>query len=785
MGQLADERQKIARRSDLAGSERRALLSDATDVWLRGLFLEAVESAKTDASQFALVAVGGYGRREMSLGSDIDVLLVHEPSALRVEEVASAIWYPVWDSKIALDHSVRTIAQARTLARDDFKVVLGLVDARVVAGSTELGESLRSGILGDWRASAGDRLAELHATATQRRSRVGDLAQLLEPDLKEAYGGLRDAVLLRALAASWTVEVPRTSWPAAVATLLDVRDALHARGLRDRLSMQDQDEIASDLSGLLGEDANADDLLRTVYLAARDIAYASDVAWYRALRATKKPASLAPRVLRRLTRRSSSNNNGPERVPLAEGVVLVEGEVSLARGAKPAEDRGLVLRAAAAAAQASAMLAPATVERVSACIPVSEPWNNDLRQSFVSLLGAGKSAVPVLEAMDQAGIISALVPEWEAVRSLPQRNPMHEYTVDRHLVETTVHAAERARDVSRPDLLLVGAFLHDIGKGYPGDHSIVGAEMARDIAERMGFAEEEVNVLDVLVRQHLLLPDVATRRDLEDPATVEAITSRIADVDTLELLHALTWADAQATGPSVRTSWRRRLVSDLVNECKVHMRGEATELRDERGQSAVMADALAETGDTTLRLVPADDGCSIVVSAPDRFGLLATVAGVLTLHRLQVRGARIRTEGGRAAQEWYVRPLFGDPPDERAMASDVRAAIAGDLDVADRLRRRSEGREGRSSGAAPKVIVDTAAANHTVIEVRAHDEPALLHRITSALVASDSLVTGAKIDTLGSEVVDAFFVTDRLGAPLSPDHADAVRTTVQASLEAR
>ena len=219
MSQLVEERQSIARRSDLKGSERRALLSDATDSWLRGLLTDAIAQHGADPAQFALLAVGGYGRREMSLGSDIDVVLVHEPSALRVEDVASSLWYPIWDSKIALDHSVRTIAQARTLARDDFKVVLGLIDARVVAGSTELGESLRTGILGDWRASAGDRLVELHATAMARRSRVGDLAQLLEPDVKEAYGGLRDVVLLRALAASWTVEVPRTEWPTAVSTL--------------------------------------------------------------------------------------------------------------------------------------------------------------------------------------------------------------------------------------------------------------------------------------------------------------------------------------------------------------------------------------------------------------------------------------------------------------------------------------------------------------------------------------------------------------------------------------
>ncbi len=782
MSQLVEERQNIARRSDLKGSERRALLSDATDSWLRGLLTDAITQHRADSTQFALLAVGGYGRREMSLGSDIDVVLVHEPSALRVEDVASSLWYPIWDSRIVLDHSVRTIAQARTLAQEDFKVVLGLIDARVVAGSTDLGESLRTGILGDWRASAGDRLVELHATAMARRSRVGDLAQLLEPDVKEAYGGLRDAVLLRALAASWTVEVPRTQWPSAVSTLLDVRDALHARGLRDRLAMQEQDDIAAEMTELLGNEATADDLLRTVYLAARDIAYASDVAWYRALRATRKPPSLAPRVLRRLTRRSASPSKGPERVPLAEGVVLVEGEVALARGASPENDRGLLLRAAAAAAQASVMLAPSTVERVSQCLPIPEPWNNDVRQSWVSLLGAGRAAVPVLEALDQEGIVSGLIPEWEAVRSLPQRNPIHEFTVDRHLVETAVHAGQRARDVARPDLLLVGAFLHDIGKGYPGDHSVVGADMTRDIAERMGFDPADVGTLELLVRHHLLLPDVATRRDLDDPATVATVVDLVPDVESLELLHALTWADAEATGPSVRSSWRRRLITDLVTESRAQMQGHA---RSTVQESSAVVNALADRGEPSLRLEPVEDGFSIVVSAPDRFGLLALVAGVLSLHRLQVRGARIRTESDRAAQEWLVKPLFGDPPDVRAMASDFRAALAGDLDVEDRLRRRSESPASVPAGAAPRVIVEDSAATHTVIEVRTHDETALLHRITSALVAADCRVTGAKIDTLGSEVVDAFFVTDRLGAPLSDDHAHAVRTTVQAAVEAR
>jgi len=793
----AAERSQIARRSDLTGSERRALLTDTIDAWLRQLFARATDGH--DPDRFCLVAIGGYGRREMSASSDIDILMLHDPRASDVEKVCSAIWYPIWDSGIALDHSVRTVAQARTLAQEDYKVVLGLLDARAVAGNAALAESLRAGVLGDWRASAASRLGDLHAMVTARRERAGDLAQLLEPDVKDSYGGLRDAVVLRALAASWVVEVPRTTWTDSVKTLLDVRDALHARGRRDRLSMQDQDEIARILAPQLGC-TDSDDLLRAVYLAAREVAYTSDVAWYRAMRATRRKATSGPRVLRRLTTRRArgEKSTGPERVPLAEGVVLVDGEVSLARGANPDTDRGLALRAAAAAAQASVLLAPSTVERLAG-IPhdPAAVWDADMRQSFVSLLGAGPALLPVFEAMDQAGVVQQWIPAWAAVRSQPQHNPIHEFTVDRHLLETTIQAAKRARHVERPDLLLVGAFLHDIGKGFPGDHSIVGEPIASEMATVMGFDESDAATIGLLVREHLLLPDIATRRDLDDPGTIGVILDRVPDRATLELLHALTWADAEATGPAVRSEWRRGLIADLVRRCASQM---TTGQPVAPQSSAALDSALAAEGETGVQVLAADPGSamvSIVVSTPERVGVLSLVAGVLSLHRLQIRGARIDTRDGRAAQEWFVKPLFGEPPDDRAIASDIRAALAGDLDVGDRLHKRSQSTSGAgvaedpsalvtpsAQGAEPLVFIDDSATHHTVVEVRAHDEPALLYRVTKALVAADVVVIGAKVDTLGSEVVDSFFVTDRAGGSLGADHAEAVRTTVRASLQA-
>ena len=180
--------------------------------------------------------------------------------------------------------------------------------------------------------------------------------------------------------------------------------------------------------------------------------------------------------------------------------------------------------------------------------PVPEPWPAEVRWSFLRLLASGRSAVAVLEQLDQEGLLARLLPEWDRVRSLPQRHPWHRFTVDRHLVEAAAAAAELTRDVDRPDLLLVGALLHDIGKGWPGDHSVVGEPIAAAIAARMGFGRADVATLATLVRHHLLLPDTATRRDIDDPATVDRVAATIGDDPAvLQLLHALAQADGAAT----------------------------------------------------------------------------------------------------------------------------------------------------------------------------------------------------------------------------------------------
>jgi [protein-PII] uridylyltransferase len=738
--ELREARQALLARTDLTGAALREALVALTDSWLA--------KRLGDAEGVALVAVGGYGRREPAPGSDLDLVLLHDGQVEDVKALADGIWYPLWDTGVGLDHSVRTVAEASDVAASDLKAALGLLDARHVAGDDGLTAQLREVVFVRWRREARRRLEELGEATRQRWDRHGELAFLLEPDLKECRGGLRDVHALHAVAASWLVDARSARVEEANTLLLDVRGELHRRASRptDRLVLQEHAAVAA----ALGYD-DVDLLMREVSAAGRAIAFAADETWRR-LRAALRP----PRRWRQ---------RAPIRRPLADGVVEQDGEVVLARDVEPAHDPLLVLRVAAAAAQHALPIAPHTLDRlVAESAPMPEPWPSAARDWLLALLGSGSDAVPVVEALDQAGLFVRLIPEWERVRCKPQRNPVHRFTVDRHLIEAATHAAALTRQVARPDLLLLGALLHDIGKGWAGDHTDAGVRVAPEIARRWGMPADDVDVLVALIRHHLLLPDTATRRDLDDPTTPQLVADAVGDRHTLELLHALTVADAHATGPAAWGEWKAGLVADLVRRAAAVLVGvpvpQPDGLDDEQR-------ALAESGQLAVHVV-AD---RVTVVAPDRPGLLWRWAGVLALHRLTIRAATASSVGPTAVTVFDVTPRYGSPPDWDRLRADVRRAYDDALPLAAHLAERERAYANESSHVVPaRVLWDDAASQHaSVIEVRAHDSIGLLHRLTRVLADLDLDVRSARMSTLGAEVVDAFYVVDSDGAPIDDD----------------
>lgn len=686
---------------------------------------------------------------------------------------------------------MRTPGEARKTAAEDLKVHLGLLDARPVAGDAGLLAGLRTSVLADWRNHAAKRLPQLHSLCRERAERAGELRFLLEPDLKEARGGLRDVTALRAVAASWLADAPREGLAEARRRLLDARDALHLVTGRatDRLSLQEQTPVAAQL-GLLDADA----LLREVYEAARVVSYAGDVTW-REVGRVLRARSARPRLRGLLGTRGSV----PERAPLAEGVVESDGEAVLALAARPDRDPVLPLRFGAAAAQAGLPVSLHAVRRLAAqAKPLPVPWPAEAREQLLTLLGAGEPTVAVWEALEAEGIITKLLPDWERVRCRPQRNPVHTWTVDRHLVETAVRASELTRRVGRPDLLLMAALLHDIGKGWPGDHSVAGETIARDMAVRVGFDAEDVAVLGVLVRHHLLLIDTATRRDLDDPATVKAVAEAVGSPGTLEILHALTEADALATGPAAWSAWRGSLVADLVARVAAVLRGAApavTELEIPTTEQERLAVEALRTGEPVLALHARQEedavGVELVVAVPDQPGVLPSVAGVLALHRLTVRAADLRSMelpdrlGEVLVLRWRVAAEYGSLPQAARLRTDLVRALDGSLDVPSKLADR-EAAYPRRRGVVPPpprvTVVPEVSSLATVLEVRAPDAVGLLHRIGRALESSGVRVRSAHVSTLGANAVDTVYVVDADGKPLTASAATALAGSVQAAL---
>jgi len=704
----------------------------------------------------ALVAVGGYGRAELAPYSDLDVVLVSD-EGVDPGDLAARVWYPIWDSGTRLDHSVRTLPEMLDQAGSDLRVALGLLDLRHLAGDPNLTLRLRTTMLAQWRRRARHRLPELRALVRARHELIGELAHLSVPDLKESEGGLRDATVLKALVATWLVDVPHADLERSRRALLDVRDVVQdvaGRGT-DRVAPDVWADVATGL-GL------PDALAAQVHVRriGRRITHLSRLTWRRVDGVLTPPTS--PGGARR-----------PVLTPLAPGVALAAGEVVLDRSARPAEDPLLLLRAASAAAEHDVVLAPPTAARlVRESPPLPDPWPDEARQLLVRLLASGRGLLAVWETLDETGALDRILPEWERIRLLPHASPIHRYTVDRHVVETCIEASGLIRDVGRPDVLMVAALLHDIGKGGLTEHSVEGEPIARRVATRMGFSPDAVDRIATLVRWHLLLAETATTRDPDDPATVDLVASRVGGAEALFLLTALTEADARATSAKAWSGWRAGLVHDLARRVR-------TVLDQGFAPSPVLAEEVpipqaARGGAAAFSVEAVGDGSQVTVVAPDRVGLLADCAAVLALQRIPVRAARAWAQDRYGVSRWQVG---AQDLDAAVLRQRYDAIVEGRLDPASRLRPADAG------VLAPTVVVrPEASAEATVLEVRAADRPGVVYLACRALAGLDVAVRSAHVDTLGPQAVDVFYLQEPSAGALGDGRAAAAAHAVRSAL---
>ncbi|MBC7462813.1 MAG: [protein-PII] uridylyltransferase [Actinobacteria bacterium] len=766
------------------GTPERRSRSNESDRELRALFLAAREKLQESTTRsvpgIALAAVGGFGRGELCLGSDLDILFIHSEQFdnENLLTFVNAVLYPIWDGKTSssqiprsVDHSVRTRSQTREAARADLKVAMGLLNIRLILGDADLVASVQHDALDDWRKDSRNRLVQMRTQLNERHARAGELAYLLEPDLKEARGGLRDITALRAISMSGALDVALDRISGAEATLLNIRDALHEQSgrSRDRLLFQEQDKVALALGY-----SDADALMSDVAQAARDVDYLMQSTWHRLDHRGKDG-------LGRILKRSRTTSVG-------HGISVAHQEVVLDPDAVSVDDPVLGLRAAAKAAQLGLPLS------LDSCVALAQglvdgignlpnPWPREAREDLVALIGAGSAMVRVWEALDQEGIITTWLPEWRPVRSLPQRNFLHRHTVDRHMVETAVHAAALTRRVHRPDLLLIAALFHDIGKGGEEDHSHRGATLIEPLARRIGFNDEDTVTLRILVQHHLLLAATATRRDLNDPVTIASVTEKIPDQQTLELLHALSIADGEAAGSAAWSEWKATLVADLVRRVSAAMTGTMIAPQPELTPEQR---AFSEIGALRVDVSVSESDYAIEIIAPDRPGLLSIVAGVLNLARLDVRSARTKSHGPSAVMRWIVSldPHAPSPTAEKLHA-DIDQALHSHNDLERRIQERVASYSQLPSIPVPPPVVEYfvgAASDCTVFEIRSHDQPGLLFRIGDALTRCRVDIKSAIVTTLGAEAIDTLYVTEIGAGPLNDVRASEVALKLREAL---
>ena len=795
----------------LWSARKRAGLVDAA---LTELF-EAARPAEARAPRLALVALGGYGRGALCPHSDIDLLMLHDgadPGA--VGALAERLLYPLWDAGYTVGHAVRTPAETAQLAGERLDAATAMLDARTLTGDTALCIETRDAVLAPLSADPDAFTASLAANARERRDRYGSATYLLEPELKEGGGGLRDIhafgwleiVRGRTLVEDGLLRASeRDRLDAAEEFLTRVRSALHLEAGRraDRLLLEQQPNVARVL-GFEDEPRliAVDGLMRAVFEHARAVdALTNDVIV------------------------GHGRSGGPPPPPiksLADAVTVV-----------------------AEAAAADRVLTALEVEAIEgADLEEDSRWTDDLRDAFLRIVRSGPHAVAGLEHLDRLGLLVRLIPEWRDVRCRPQRDPYHRYTVDVHLLRALggMALALAAPDASDPvevaavaeigdrDGALMGALLHDVGKIGEGGHVQVGGRIANNVLKRMRLPAATLEVARFMVGAHLLLPDTATRRDLTDDDLILDVAARVGSPEHLAALYLLAKADARATGPAAWTSWRQTLIRELVVKIqRVFERGEMGVEIAERLTDAIgrVRDLLADESPADverfilrmprsyfLSLAPAqivrhyatiapDIGRNEVRTAPgggsragsyellvvaaDRPGLLSWIAGALSLAGLSILTAQVfTTEDGVAADVFEVAGAFEPEVGEerwREFRGVLRRAIEGRVSLEHRMAEKR--RHYPQPGNTPVTVsVDNDASDFfTVIEIGASDRIGLLYDITRTLADLKLDVHLAKVATYTDRVIDAFYVRDDVGSKvIDAERVAAIERAVRSLL---
>jgi len=780
----------------------------------------AVQAAR---GSIAVIALGGYGRREFFPYSDIDLLLLHDWwSKKSMQAVTEALLYPLWDEGFEVGHSVRGVKDAVQFALDDFHFQVALLDARLLAGSRELFDELRTRYtkkVFDGRRHEFARTME--AFKLERWRKYGSHTYLLEPHIKEGKGGLRDiqAMLwvakgvfglqdLDAIEASGMLETAnRQAFENSWSMLTKIRNRLHllCRRKNDHLIFELQQEMAEafdyrDEGGILG----VEHFMRDVYSHLQTISVVTDLFFEHVQEVLGLTAGLT--VEQQLER----------------SIVIRGGTVRLAAVEDLAERPYLLMRLFLQAGRTELPLHHRTRQLVTSHLHlVDDHFRSSKRVAkiFLELLTQSDDIFAVMETMLSTGLLPRYIPEFAGVESLAQHDLYHLYTVDRHQLQTLAELTQLRRskedlfaETTEIEILYLAALLHDIGKGKQADHSALGAEMAAGIGRRLRLSESACDTLAFLVRYHLFLPENAMRRDFSDREFIRQAAELIGDTQRLTMLYLLTIADSKATGPSAWSDWKSSLLSELYLTLKACLGGdchlEPGEREDEeQGVAWLRQQILTRLDGQPTRIdietLPADylmsfsldmvlqhlrthgeqaarlqqqvllfpeqrkRSWSLLIMGRDKVGLLAKFCGVLALHNLSVLSAQIFTWPDRTVVDVLeVVPATArsfEEQDWQAVERDLNLAINYRLDIGYQLYQKLQPQTyapvRQVQQLERKVIIDNQTSQYyTLVDVYGGDSRGTLYQLTQTLADFGLTIHRAKIATEVEQLIDVFYV---------------------------
>jgi [protein-PII] uridylyltransferase len=792
----------------------------------------------TEAERIALIAVGGFGRAEMAPHSDVDLLFV-TPWKITpwAESVIESMLYILWDLKLKVGHSSRTVADCLRLAKSDITIRTALLEHRFLAGwhplETELDERLWKDL---FRGTGPEFIDAKLAERAERHRRQGGQRYVLEPNVKEGKGGLRDLQTLYWIG-KYLHRVPSSeglvgaglltrdeydSFERAEDFLWCVRCHLHLITGRatDQLTFDLQVEVADRMGYRdMGGRRAVEHFMQDYFRHATRVGELTRIFLTELEARHAKPEATLMGMFRRTKK-------------VAPGYKLVQGRIDVVNPAAFLADKLNLLRVFEEALRSGYLLHPNIMRLIAANLDrIDEGMQSEPEAAaiFLDLMLKHGNPERALRRMNELGVLGAFIPEFEPIVAMMQFNVYHHYTVDEHIIQTISCLAQIERGELVEELpvasgilkagmnrkvIYVALLLHDIGKGRPEDHSILGAQIARRVCPRLGLTAEETETVEWLVRYHLLMSDMAQKRDIGDPRTVRDFAKAVQSRRRLDLLCVLTVCDIRGVGPGTWNNWKAMLLRQLYrdtaealdagfeNVVRAHREDEAKSALRARLADWTPSDVATESdrhyapywqglstdtqevfarllrglSDAEIRIdlhpEPARDATRACFALVDHPGIFSRLAGSLALVGANVVDARTYTsKDGYATAVFWIQDVEGRPyevarlPRLRGM---IDKTLAGEVVAREALKDRDRVKKRDREFRFPTHITfdNEGSEIYTIIEVDTRDRPGLLYDLTRTLAANNIYIASAVIATYGAQVVDSFYVKDMFGLKL-------------------